>query len=155
MRTQEEIEARIKEVGARSVFGFAEEVLTDALEYGKAKPYLKPEVTAEQWAESQLKTDEDVRKALASYLDFAWGKAEDHRGLSANRSIIKLTEWVWLLGRDDVVKAIEAAPYPQYGCPKLEVISDMMDLPKPGSSSMQRMMDGLCCSPDCENGCGS
>lgn len=154
MRTQGDILARIKSAEGEDFLGFRRDVLIDALDYEHAKQYLKPDVTAEQWAESQLTTDEKTLDALKSYLEFAWSKAEDHRGISAGRSIEKLTEYAWLLGRDDVVHDIEAAPYPQYGCPKLAVVARAFALPIPDSDNLDRMIRGLRCNADYDCGCG-
>src|SRR5262249_50912769 len=52
-------------------------------------------------------TEDFVRKEMLSYLAFAFGKAADHRGISAARSVQKLTEYAWLLGVDELVAFAE------------------------------------------------
>jgi len=147
----DEIAARA--AASDSLFGFGREVLVPFLDYDHAKPFLVPDVTAEAWKPTPL-DDATVRRELASYMEFAWEKAEGHRGISAGRSIQKLTEWVWLLGDDATLAAIEAAEYPMYGCPKLAVISRAYNLPIPDREAVQRMIVGRSCSAGCL-GCSS
>lgn len=150
MRTQEEIVNRMKTID--SFLGFETEVLVTALDYEHAKPFLKPETKLEEW---KADTEEELLKAARDYAVFAWGKAEDHRGISANRSVAKLAEWAWLLGRDDVLLAMEKAGYENYGCPKLKAFCEGMGFPVPTDEGLQRMMCGVPCSDHCDNGCGS
>lgn len=155
MRTQAEIVERMKAIEKDDFCGFAQGVLLTALDYEHAKPFLKEDVTAEVWEKTEglLKTEEAVRKEALDYLGFAWGKAEDHRGISANRSVDKMTAFCFLLGLD--VGLIEAAPYPQYGCPKLKVVAELLGQPLPTSQALQRMMGGDECYSGCEEGCGA
>lgn len=150
MRNQEEIVERIKAAAPGDMFGFSRDVLLCALDFEHAKPFLKREATAEQW--TALLTDRDVTKAALEYLNFAWGKAEDHRGLSAGRSVEKMTEYCWLLGHD--VKPIEEAGYAQYGAPKLKVVAGLLGAPVPTSKALVNMMNGEPCGADYECGCG-
>lgn len=151
MRTQDEIVARIKEVKKNDVFGFSQEVLLGSLDFEHAKPFLTDGVTAEQWTPDL--TDDDVKKEALDYLTFAWGKAEDHRGISASRSVDKMTQFCWLLGHD--VKAIDDAEYAQYGCPKLKVAAELLGAPLPTDPALVRMINGVPCGSGYECGCGS
>ena len=146
-RTQDEIVARIKQVAADDWLGFRQEVLIGALDFEHAKPFLKPETTAEGWKPSDI--EDDAR----GYLDFAVGKIVDHRGISASRSVDKLTEYAWLLGRDDVVAAMDGAHYPQYGAPKVKAFADGMGWSWPADADLARMANGGSCSDDCQSGC--
>src|SRR5258706_374110 len=101
-RTQDEIVPRIAAIADDDWAGFGREVLIPALDFTHAKPYLVPEATAAEW---DIDEAGDTEAAAWSYLDFAIGKIQDHRGISAGRSVDKLTEYAWLLGRDDVVAA--------------------------------------------------
>lgn len=152
MRTQDEIVARIKakEVEKKSLFGFDLDVLICNLDFERAKPWLTPEAKAEEWVVG------DVKAKALDYLEFAWGKAEDHRGLSASRSVEKMTEYCWLLGHDALVKRIEAGEigYAQYGTPILRAVSEALGYPVPTTPALVRMMSGASCEPGCENGCG-
>ncbi len=151
-RTQDEIVARI--AYADDMFGFDREVLVESLDYPHAKPYLKPEVTEEDWLKDSG-PDRDLAKAAADYFTFALGKIENHRGISASRSVTKLREYAWLLGRDDVVAAMDEADYAQYGAPQVKAFGDGLGLDWPASDDLVRMAQGLPCEPGCESGCGS
>jgi hypothetical protein len=151
MRTQEEILARLREVSKEDFFGFSQEVLLGALDFEHAKPFLKEGVTPDQWAPAL--TEEALKKDALNYLTFAWGKAEDHRGISASRSVDKMTQYCWLLGYD--VKSIEEAGYAQYGCPKLKAAAELLGAPLPTEPALVRMMDGEPCGASYECGCGT
>lgn len=155
LRTQDEIAERVRayEMGAEDFFGFAREVLIEALDYEHAKPYLKAESTAESWGEPA--TANEQYEAAVEYYEFALGKIEDHRGISASRSVTKLTEYAWLLCRDDVTEAMNAANFPQYGAPKVKAFADGFGLPWPDDEIFARMAAGEPCTDDCMAGCGS
>lgn len=147
-RTQAEILERMKAVADEDYLGFKREALVTALDFEHAKPFLRDDVTADGWEQI------DPEKAAKAYYEFALGKIDNHRGISAGRSIDKLTEYAWLMGRDDVVEAMSAAPYPQYGAPKVKAFADLLGLEWPEDEGMQRMARGLPCEPGCQIGCG-
>lgn len=152
-RTQQQILDRIAalEADGMDVLGFARTVLIEALDYEHARPFLRPETTADEWAESGTSASENAARA---YLAFAIGKIRDHRGISAGRSVDKLREYAWLLGRDDVVAAMDAADYPQYGTPKVKAFAEGMGWEWPtGDAELDRMADGDPCRDDCDEGC--
>lgn len=151
-RTQDEIVARMREVEAGDFFGFRREVLIDALDFEHAREWLKPGVTADEWRPA-LDQPSILAQAQA-YYGFALGKIRDHRGISASRSVDKLGEFAWLLGRDDVVAAMDAAEYAQYGAPKVKAFGEAFELPWPDEPEMTRMAAGQPCEPDCGAGCG-
>jgi hypothetical protein len=155
MRTKEEIAARIKDHEGR-MFNFEVDVLLPYLDYEVAKPYLNPTVNALEWEEARIKepSDEMILVHARKYLEFAIGKAEDHRGLSAMRSVQKLAAWAWLLNRQDVLDQLEVTPYAPYGGPQLAVFCEAFNYHLPISDRAQRMMDGHPCSPECTE-CGS
>jgi hypothetical protein len=150
-RTQDEIVARIEDATDEDMFGFRREVLVDALDFEHAKPFLIAGATAEEWEEARV---DDFDAAARSYYTFALEKIEGHRGISANRSVEKLTEFAWLLGRDDVVAAMEAAEYPQYGAPKVAAFAAGFGLDWPTDPAMVRMASGRPCEDNCYDGCG-
>ena len=150
-RSQDEIVARIAAVADDDFFGFAREVLIDALDFEHAAPYLKEGVLPEEWNSQR---PADFAEEAREYLEFAVEKIDGHRGISASRSVAKLTEYAWLLGRDDVVAAMDHAHYPQYGAPKVKAFADGMGLEWPDDADLNRMAQGLPCEPDCTNGCG-
>jgi hypothetical protein len=149
-RTQDEIAERIRAVKDSDFFGFRREVLLDALDFEHARPFLVEGATSTDWRQVT-----EVEQAARDYYAFALDKIRDHRGISASRSVDKLTEYAWLLGRDDVVAAMDAAPYPQYGAPKVKAFADGFELAWPDSDDMTRMANGESCTPTCDEGCGS
>lgn len=152
LRDQDLIVSRIEAVKAEDFFGFAREVLIGALDFEHAKPFLKPEVTADQW---DTPTVDSLTRQAVEYLEFAYGKALDHRGISAGRSVDKLREYAWLLGRDDVVGEMDSASYENYGAPKLKAFAEGMGLPVSDDPQFLRMASGDTCSPGCESGCST
>jgi hypothetical protein len=164
-RTPEEIVARIAAIREGMFgFGFGAEVLLQALTFEQARPVLKPDATGAEWGDV-LDSREKVQDAAVDYLEFAIGKALNHRGLSASRSIEKLTEYLWLLGLDDVLERFEAAGYAQYGMPKLRVMAEQFGMwPYPQlqysdstaaalAARAERMAAGQRCTPECQSGC--
>lgn len=123
MRTPEQIIARIEAVRTGDFFGAQSSDLINALTYESAKPFLKPEVTPDEWA----KAVGDPRSAAIGYMEFAWGKANGNRGLSANRSIDHYRAWMWLLGIDDF-DAVADAEYQFYGKPILVIVAEALSI---------------------------
>ena len=115
-RTQDEILARIKELEPNDFFGHQCSDLAQFLTFENAKPWLKEGVTSEQW--QQLT---DPVKCIRDYMNFAWGKANDCRGLSASRSIQHMQAWVWLDGKDELADRLEDV-YEFYGKPCLVLV---------------------------------
>jgi hypothetical protein len=120
-RSSAEIFARAQ--AADDMFGWAQGVLLSYCDYETGLPILNDGVTAEDWAKN-ADDPAAIETAAYSYYRFALGKIADERGLSAERSVIKLREFAWLMGRDDVVAAMDAAPYPQYGAPKVAAFGE-------------------------------
>ena len=84
---------------------------------------------------------------------------QDHRGLSAGRSIDHFRAWLWMDGEDELVEQInsEDIPFAQYGAPILKAISEKYGAPTPDDDATLRMMLGSICEPDgCPyEGCGT
>ncbi|MGW5259624.1 hypothetical protein ACWEQG_01535 [Microbispora sp. NPDC004025] len=151
-RTQDDILTRARTIQNDDFFGFRTEVLVGALEYEHARGFLKPETTAEEWGPAP--DDEAILAQARDYYQFALDKIRDHRGISASRSVAKLTEFAWLLGKDDVVTAMDQADYAQYGAPKIKAFATGLGLAWPPDEDMTRMAAGEPCTPDCAEGCG-
>lgn len=113
MRTQQEILSRMKEVEKDDFFGYQRSDLLSYLDFENAKPFLKDEVTAEQWQ----KESRSPKEVMIDYLSFAWEKANDKRGLSASRSMDHYTSWLWLDGDEELHKTL--SNYEYYGKPQL------------------------------------
>ncbi len=98
-------------------------------------------------------TEEAVKAELLDYLDFAFGKAINHRGISASRSIQKLSTWAWILDLDDLVAfAEDDKNYPQYGVPILKKFAEHFEIEMP--EAILDWPDGKPCVPNCDEGCG-
>lgn len=151
-RTQEEILARFRATRDDDMFGFKAEVLAKCMTFETAEGIRKKGITAEEWG--QPLNLSELRDAAREYLGFAIGKIKNHRGISAHRSVQKLEEYAWLLGRDDVVAAMRAAEYPQYGAPTVKAFAEGMGWWDKPDKALERMTQGLPCTDDCDEGCG-
>src|SRR5690348_11230377 len=97
MRTIEDIITHYRNKQESDFFGFAGEVLLPYLSAEQVKPFLKPDADLSDWKQEPLKF-EAVVTAMREYMEFAWDKVQDHRGISASRSVEKMQAWLWLLG---------------------------------------------------------
>lgn len=120
-RSQDEIVDEIERIKEHDLFGFKTGDLIFYLDYERAKKYLKPEVTAEEW-EVLPRDRESILKEMEEYMPFAWDKANSERGLSAGRSLAHFTVWVWLLGDQDRFGDLEIYQY--YGKDNLRKLCD-------------------------------
>lgn len=164
MRTPEEIVERIDKIreAGDDFFGFRQEVLTAALPWGHLEQYLREDLPAE---EKQVYRDGRVERTEAwllneakEYFHFAIGKIIDHRGISASRSVEKLTEYAWLLGRDDLVEAMDGTGYSKYGAPIVLLFGATMgfslpELDQEDAEALDNMANGVSCRRGCEEGC--
>ncbi len=123
MRTQEEILQKIEDYKSDDFFGHKRGDLIDFLTFENARPFLKEGVTAEQW-EPTPNTQEAIKAKIIEYMPFAWGKANDMRGLSASRSIEHMEAWIWMYGEEGLWDKIEAIGYEHYGKQKLIAICE-------------------------------
>ncbi len=109
-RSQADIVSRIEAIKSTDFFGFRTSDLIGFLDFEHAKPYLKPEATAANW--TAISSDRNsVLKTMEDYMDFAWEKANDCRGISAGRSMAHYTEWVWMLGDENLFGNLERYEY--------------------------------------------
>lgn len=111
MRTQDEIVARIKERGKEDLCGFEVNELKLFLDYEHVKSYLKEGVT--DWEPRVY-----FAQVMLSYMEFAWGKANNCRGISACRSIMHYQAWLWLAEEDDLLAWVDKefeSNYQHYG----------------------------------------
>lgn len=135
------------------IFDFSAEAVAQFLTFEQAKPLLEADAKPEDWKQEAL-NQETVIQGMRAYMEFAWGKVQDHRGLSASRSVNKMRAWVWLLGDDDTLKLLEGAPHAMYGAPKLAVICEKYGFPIPAGENIQNMINGKPCYAGCDQGCG-
>ena len=155
MRTTTEVVERLRaHYATNPILDFRPEVWAGFLSLDEVREFLNPDADISSWVPDTL-DEPTVLAQMRSYMEFAWGKVEDHRGISAGRSVQKMGAWLWLLGDDELVAVTEDdSRYPMYGAPILKAICDKYGFPVPDSESIGRMAQGLTCTPDCENGCG-
>lgn len=160
VRSQLEIAVRIAEVKENDFFGTKINDLVTQLPFVTAKQFLKDDVTEADF-NATAALDADVQHVAIHYLDFAIGKAVDHRGLSAVRSVDHYQSWLWLLLPDAEFATFENAGYDVYGVPQLKAAAQLLgadaiwkhaELKHP---ELVRMAAGLPCEEDCEQGCNS
>lgn len=135
LRTQEEISNKFKQITEEAkvqVFDFRAEVLMPYMEFETAKPFLKQDAidlvtsNVEPWkyGKNEIKA---ITKEFLDYMQFAWGKATGRRGISAARSIQKLSVWLWILGREDLETLIDDDNlYNPYGAPALVAVCNVL-----------------------------
>jgi hypothetical protein len=121
-KSSKEVFDKIQKDG--SFGGFWTDVLIDYIDFETAKSILSDDYLKKiESGEEKYEYITDIKEAVQDFLDymvFAWGKALDERGLSASRSIVKLSAFMWLLGRDDIVKILNDNDlYNPYGAPAL------------------------------------
>lgn len=164
MRTVDEIVERYKakiDDPNDDIMGFYREVLAEYIPFDRLADTgaFDTEGLAAWTAEERsrrdaevLATDEAGAAEAARYLEFAFGKALDHRGISASRSVDKMGAHLWVLGHD--LTEFDAAGYAQYGVPKLVVAANLLGVAVPESQAIANMANGDPCRPGCDEGCG-
>jgi hypothetical protein len=151
MRTQDEIIKRFKEVEKEDFLGFRREILCEEMTVESARKVLGKQIDDGDLF-SPSKNDEEIISRMKEYMEFAIEKAEDHRGLSASRSIMKMTEYLWLLKDDE--NLTEVMQYKNYGAPILRRICDKYNLmDEEFSREFLAMSAGNKCYPECKMGC--
>lgn len=157
MKTQVEIVGKLLAISKEiNLFDFRRDILVVFLDRKHAElmkgVVLKEDADLSEW-KGDVPSDEIVLEEMKNYMKFAWDKAQNHRGLSAQRSIQKFSAWCWLLGEDELVEALENGPYARYGAPGLAKVCEQYGWPIPKDKSIERMIKGLPCVPNCEEGC--
>ena len=95
IRNQEEIKVRFQKVS--DLFGTQKNDLINYMTFDNAKTFLKEEYVKEVEAGTvKWVISTDPKKEILDYLDFAYNKAENERGLSAGRSMLHFKTWIWL-----------------------------------------------------------
>lgn len=158
MKTQKDIVNRLKESRGQ-MFDFFPEIAINYLTFEQAKPSLdqkqldteEGKELAKSWTVAPL-TEEHVLAELKDYMSFAWEKAQDHRGLSASRSVSKMEAWCWLLDKE---KEIDWTKHENYGAPVLKQVCELFDIALPEYQGLLNMAAGKKCVSNCEMGCGS
>lgn len=139
LRSQEEILEKMKKITEEQAsMDFSVEVIVYYLNWENIKPYLKEEyIEKVENGEEQFNfvtSIEECAQDFLDYMNFAWGKAENQRGISASRSIQKLSTWAWLMGREDISDVLQDdSLYNPYGAPALIKACNMLDISVPES----------------------
>ncbi|KKM56234.1 hypothetical protein LCGC14_1551890 [marine sediment metagenome] len=124
MKTDDQILERIAYVEKKvDPIGFATSDLIFRLGYKAGKQFLKSDVTEKEY-NTKLKWSKnknDIIKEMKEYLSFAFQKATDERGISANRSLLHYQNWFWLIGDQDFADSI-FKDFSNYGLEKLKEI---------------------------------
>lgn len=156
MRTQKQIIARIEQIKEEDCFGVEQSDLIYYLTFDNAKPFLKPETTEATWNE-RLEKHRTPLGEIKEYMAFALDKAENHRGLSAGRSISHFKSWLWLVGDDELLAFISKGEnYKNYGAPILRKIGEKYNIPLPTDDDwFKNMSNGRMCRADCDEGCST
>lgn len=155
MRTFDEVVAHYREVQEQDPLTrmFASEVLLSYLPAEHLKGLVSGEADLTDWEPYPL-TREQVLEEMRSYMEFAWSKVINHRGISANRSVIKMGVWLWLLGDDELCEFVkDRRNFPQYGAPILARICEKYRFSLPDADGVWNMAIGRPCRPNCDMGC--
>lgn len=129
-RTNQEIVERLRTM----TDPFSGQTITDLLEFlpwEEAREFLKPDIGMQEWADDGLPneyTEEYILRQMGEYLQFAFEKATDERGLSAMRSMCHYKNWFWLLGDQAPTWAgDQLLDYDDYGKANLVKITDWIN----------------------------
>lgn len=154
MRTTADIVELYRREKADDMLGFTADALLGYLSAEQFAEFAKPDADLSDWDQDEL-TQDAVTERMRNYMEFAWGKALGHRGISASRSVAKMRAWLWVLADDELVTFAEADEnYENYGAPILWRICENYDFPLPDDSRAKRMAHGEPCFAGCDEGCG-
>lgn len=125
MRTTEEILAYMIKVQEEDVLGVMREDCILALPFETAKQFLGDGVTEDDFNQLNLYEASKGLEFVKSYLRFAWGKANNCRGISAARSVQHLCARLWLAGYGKLSEEHFSGDYEWYGKPQLVIASEL------------------------------
>lgn len=124
MRSKKEIIEKIKQSQGKDIFGFEWLEYCPYIDFESAKTIFN--IIEGEWIGIEEEyTKDNILKKMHEYMPFAWEKANNCRGISANRSIMHYIAWIWLLGDDNLLNKVEKeyeTNYHYYGKPILERI---------------------------------
>jgi hypothetical protein len=131
MRTQDEIVKRFNERKSDDMFGFEIGEYLNALSHETALANGLTKMTKDEWGESRLLSESGVREQMREYVDFAYEKINNERGISANRTVMHYIAWLWLVGEDELLAWVEReyeTNYHGYGRHIVDEIVKRLDL---------------------------
>jgi len=130
MKTQQEILKRVKSITENNyndIFGCWFGDLAVYLNKDDIKQFCKDGADLSRFPEPL--SDDIIKKEIENYLEFAYEKADDQRGISSERSIIHFTNWLWLLDDFELLSfAQDESNYPYYGLPILDKIAQKYNI---------------------------
>lgn len=155
MRSQAEIVNYMRElVAGDKRMDHEYTILLPCLDFTHARPFLKPEATAEGWESAELTlTEDDVEHDARNCLQGAWDTIDRHDRVLASRLIGNLRAYVWLLGTDEQVEEFEAVPRRPFGGPVFRWVAETFGWPEATRLPTVRMGLGFPCSDLCIRGC--
>lgn len=110
------------------VLGFMRSAAAEVVPFSAIpKSWLKDDATPPDGPEVEYNR-ETVLDRMREYMDFAWEKALDERGISASRSIHRYQAWCYALGEYD---DIDWDAYDSYGKPILRQLCEKYAFPIP------------------------
>lgn len=152
VRTIEDIVVFYREESKHDLLGFTGDVVLYHLPAEQLSEFV--EKVPDDWQPRPLERDV-ILAAMRDYMEFAWTKVQDHRGISANRSVEKMAAWLYLLKDDEMrLFATNGEHYAQYGAPILKEICEKYQFAIPDDPALERMAKGLPCHDGCAEGCG-
>lgn len=98
MPTQAEIVERFSTRRDGDMLGDEVGMYLPYLEFEHIKQFLEGVTKADWDRDRESLTREAVLKTMEEYMEFGWDKANNCRGLSANRTISHYIAWTWLAG---------------------------------------------------------
>lgn len=155
MRTAQELYDYVTNGPGNDVFGFALEATCEFMPFDVVGERLREGVDKDEWDKGVIELNrENVLARLTEYMaTYGWPKCQDHRGISASRTIMKVSAWLYAMEFDP--KEVTREDYAPYGAPMLARVCERLGLPIPQDEETQRMISGQDCMPGCEEGCNS
>ena len=120
MRTVNEIKERVEQQLEDSI----ESVMIQLCRMHPLQEYVPEFYIKGHQDKATLLTRENIIAQMQDYIDFAFEKAENQRGISAERSIWKFKQWLWVLEDD----SIPMDNYCDYGIGILKCIAEKYKL---------------------------
>lgn len=155
MRTQEQIVTRMAELVASDArMDHEYSVLLPCLDFDHARPFLRPEATADAWETTELtRTDDAVEGDVHRCMAGAWATIQGHDRVQADRLVGNCRAYLWLLGTDEEVATFDVVGFHPFGGPKFGWLSERRGWPAPQTLGAIRMAQGMPCTALCISGC--
>jgi len=153
MRTEQEICEYYRNHSKDDMLGFEGEVLLPYLSKDLVREFVKPDADLSAWIQMEF-SEKAVLEEMKNYVEFAWTKVINHRGISARRSVEKMSMWLYILEDDEMMEFCrDEANYQNYGAPVLKKICEKYGFSIPEGEDVQRMSEGKSCIDGCTQGC--